>query len=293
MLDSVAVYATQSAVSDPGRFAHLFDGLPGDPAGVASVAQGLVYHYFADEPDLGYAPPKERIAEADTRYMEAMLGRMIEMDDRPLSEPRPYDKRMIGCCRDFALLACSILRHHGVPARLRYGFAGYFAPGYWIDHVIVEVWDDGRWLRFDAEYSPERLTKLAFDIQDMPEDVFHTGGRAWQLCRDEGADVSRFGLGPNVPEIQGWWVVRGRLQLDCASLNKQELLVWDEWRYASDQAEPLSADDESLLDRAARLSVLPDSSELRAFCAGEPRLQVPATVNCWSPATGPHDVRVG
>src|SRR5579875_1442498 len=245
MLDPAADYAAQSPVSDPGRFAYLFDDLPSDPAGVSAVAQGLVYHYFADEPEFGYSPPKARMAEADTRYMEAMLGRLIEMDDRPLSEPRTYDKRLVGCCRDFSLIACSILRHHGVPARLRYGFAGYFAPGYWVDHVIVEVWEDGRWRRFDAQYSPERLTRLAFDLRDLPEDVFHTGGRAWQLCRDEGADVTRFGLGPGFPEIQGWWVVRGRLQLDCASLNKQEYLVWDEWGYASDEAEPLSTEAEA------------------------------------------------
>jgi hypothetical protein len=284
-------YVTHSVVSNPGRFAHLFEDLPRDLAGISRVAQGLIYHYVADQYTYGYCPPTERLGEVDTRYLEAMLGRLIEMDRRPLTEPRAFENRLVGCCRDFALVACAILRHQGTPARLRFGFAGYFFPGYWVDHVIVETWDGTRWRRFDPEIPATKPP--GFDVLDMPEGQFESGGRAWQMYHDESVDPARFGLGPNVPEVSGEWVIRGRLLLDCAALGKQELLCWDEWSYGQAQGVELSAEDERLLDQVAALSLQPDAATLRAACAGDGRLRVPETVTCWSPAVGPHAVKIG
>src|ERR687898_951834 len=57
-----------------------------------------------------------------------------------------------GCCRDHTLLAVAALRHHGMPARSRVGFASYLSLTTWHhDHVIVEAWLGGRWRRFDTE----------------------------------------------------------------------------------------------------------------------------------------------
>jgi hypothetical protein len=268
----------------------LLDDLPRDLAGISRVAQGLVYHYFADEAKYGYAPPKERREEVDLRYLEAMLARLQELNDCSLGEPRAYANRLVGCCRDFSLIACAILRHQGVPARLRYGFAGYFAPGWWIDHVIVETWDDGRWRRFDPEIAGSEA--FDFDTLDLPDGAFSTGGRAWQMVRQEGADPARFGLGPEVPDVSGAWVIWGRLQLDCASLNRQELLCWDEWPFEPNQEKTLRPEVEALLDRAAELSLQADSSDLLDLVAREPRLQVPPNITCWSPAVGPHPLAV-
>ncbi|WP_456781864.1 transglutaminase domain-containing protein [Bradyrhizobium sp. USDA 3315] len=49
------------------------------------------------------------------------------MLDRATQEPR-------ATCRDFSLMLCSVLRHHGVPARIRCGFGRYFAPHPFHDH---------------------------------------------------------------------------------------------------------------------------------------------------------------
>jgi hypothetical protein len=287
-------YSTQSPVSNPGDYAHLFDDMPRDLAGIARVTQGLVYHYMADQHIYGYQPPQDRMTEIDTRSMERILARLVELDSRPLTEARTYANRLIGCCRDFALLACAILRHQGRAARLRHGFAGYFVPDYWIDHVVVEVWDAARWRRFDPEMTERfpRVNGRQFDALDMPDGPFVTGGRAWQMCRGEGADPARFGLGPNVPDVSGWWFIQGRMQQDIAALNKQEMLCWDQWRFG-EESSVVSPDDAVLLDRAAAFSSQPDSAALRALCAAEPRLQVPDTVTCFSPAVGPHPVQVG
>jgi hypothetical protein len=275
-------YSTQSTISDPGAHAALLDGLPTDPAGVTKIVQGLVYHYVAGKHFFGHTPPAERIREVDSRRMERILSRLVELDPRPLTESRSYENRVVGCCRDFSLVACAILRHHGIPARLRYGFAAYFDSGWFGDHVIVETWTGTCWLRFDPQLAG--VLKTSLDLLDIGGDNFVTGGRAWQMCRD-GDDASRFGLGPHVPEVSGLWFVRGRMQLDLASLRKQEMLCWDEWRYGVETME-LSTADEALLDHAAAA----DESELATLVAGDDRLALPTEVNCFSPAIGPHHV---
>lgn len=177
----------------------------------------------------GYRPAQERIGEIDTRTLERILARIIELDARPLDKPRDFDKRIIGCCRDFSLIACAILRHQGIPARLRYGFANYFIPGYWVDHVIVEMWTGKHWRRFDAQIAGVLNTEI--DLFDIPGGAYIPGGRVWQICRNEGADPTHFGLGPDVPDVSGEWFICGRMFLDIAALNKQELLCWDEWSF--------------------------------------------------------------
>lgn len=69
-----------------------------------------------------------------------MLARIKELDDRPLKFPRQPDKRLVGICRDQATLLCALLRHQGVPARVRFGFSAYFEPNFYFDHVVSEFW---------------------------------------------------------------------------------------------------------------------------------------------------------
>lgn len=274
-------YRAQSATSDPKQYAYLFDGLPTDLAGIAQVTQGLIYHYMAGPYIYGWEPPPARFREINTRTMANILAALLAKDARPLTEPRPFADRLIGCCRDFSLLACAILRHQGRAARVRHGFGNYFVPEYWFDHVIVEVWEEARWRRFDPQLALDH--NWGFDTLDMPDAVFATGGRAWQLCRAEQADPERFGLGPNEQEVRGWWFIRERLQLDVAALNKVELLCWDGIDGLSESVPA----DAAILDEMSALSLDPDSTALRQRCATDPRWQLPTTVACFHPMIGP------
>jgi transglutaminase-like putative cysteine protease len=64
-------------------------------------------------------------------------------------------KRVAGTCRHFAVLSCALLRHRGIAAHVRCGFATYFQPGQGLDHWITEYRDDSgtRWIRVDSEIS--------------------------------------------------------------------------------------------------------------------------------------------
>jgi hypothetical protein len=95
-----------------------------------------------------------------------------------------------------------------------------------------------------------------------------------------------------LPDVSGAWFIRGRLLLDSAALAKHELLCWDGWSVLQAPEAELSAEDERLLDHLAALSLQPDSTKLRVLCACDLRLQVAETVTCFSPAIGPHEVKV-
>lgn len=278
-------YTQQSQITEPGKFASLYDAVPDDVEGICRVVQNLIVHYFAD-PD--YKPPEERWGEIDTRYTTKMLQRIVELDDRPLTETRPFEKRFVGCCRDFTVLAVSILRHKGIPARARYGTSAYFEQGYFIDHVIVEYWNGQRWAGVDAELSSEFAHLWDFDIRDVPRDRFLVGGRGWQMCREEGFDPERFGLGPNSP-VKGWGIVVCELLLDLAALNGEEQLCWEGWGLSADNYIDYSEEDKALLDRVARVTQQDDNFSDWAELFQQPKLALPNIICSWTPAADPAD----
>ena len=182
---------------------------------------------------------------------------------------------MLANCRHFATLLTALLRHGGVPARARCGFASYFEQGKYVDHWVCEYWSgaEQRWASADAQIDDlqRKIARIDFDTTDMPAERFWTGGAAWLLCRSGAADAERFGIA----DMWGLWYVRSNLKLDLASLNKVELLPWDFWGKKLDE---LSDHECALLDRVARLAASADSAdwtELRAISTGDAELRVP------------------
>lgn len=288
--DPLTYYASQGPLTDPGRAAGMLDDLPADLRGLARIVQGLVFHYFADEALFGWRPPRERVAEIDTRHAAAMLARLAALDPRPLTEARPPERRLVGCCRDFTVLLCALARHRGIPVRARVGFATYFTPGFHVDHEIVEWWDAAqrRWRLVDPELSERHVAHFGIDFDpfDVPRDRFLVGGRAWQRCRAGDADADTFGVTPQMAEPRGMTFVRGHVVQDLAALNKMELLRWDVWGLM--QAAPDAG--LTLLDEVAEGTQAPDAlADLQRLYA-TPGLTVPGRVRCLSPAVGPHDV---
>jgi len=163
---------------DLGR--HLA-ALPVDPVDICRVVQSLVVL-----PELAstVGMPEERHGERNIRPASRLLSRLQELDATPVQEPRPPAHRVVGTCRHFAVLACAFLRHRGVPARARCGFATYFVPGKYVDHWIVEHWrpSDNRWVRVDAE-----VLDLGVVVRpdDLADGEFLTGGEAWKRLTEE------------------------------------------------------------------------------------------------------------
>lgn len=293
-MDPLAYYSEQSPFTDPGAYATLLDGLPRDVAELSLVVRGLVIHYRLGHL-FDYEIPEERLPEIDTRYAERMLARIVELDGCPLSEERPPERRLVGCCRDFTVLFLAMARRWGVPARARVGFADYFVPGFNVDHEVAEVWDEGerRWRLVDPEIEEPPIGEH-FDPTDVPRDRFLAGGLAWQECRAGRADPGTFVVDPEmwVEVTRGWPQVRYNTVQDLCALNKTEMLLWDEWGLV--EKEP-SKEDLALLDRVAALTQAGDDAfpEVCSVYETTPGLKVPSVVKSYSPATGePGEVRL-
>jgi hypothetical protein len=229
--DILAFYSKPGVMTDPGSYEHMMDGLPGDLESLCRVVQGNLIHVFWAE-RYGVKLSEEEQSTVQIRPLSEKLARIWEGDFLPLDMIRPLEQRQAGNCRDFSLLLCSILHHQGVPARARCGFGAYFMPDHFEDHWVCEYWneDQASWVLVDAQLDSFQQQALGthFDPLDVPQDQFITAGRAWQMCRNEGADPGKFGI----MDMHGMWFIWGNVVRDFLALNKIEILPWDwGWSY--------------------------------------------------------------
>lgn len=299
-------YKKQSPFTDPGEYAYLFDELPDDIEELCKVVRGLIIPVDGD-----YPLPKERMPEIDRgRYVSQMLACMMEVDDSPLTSQRPPERRFIGCCRDFAVLFCSIARHKGIPARIRCGFAPYInvgRPGFKVDHTVAEFWDfsEERWRLVDVDQDEKliEINSIDFDTTDIPHDKFLFSGYAWKQYREGKVDPEEFGDPPEEYRVNldssgdsrvrfvGAGVIRYRVILDLAMMNKVELLLWDCTSLMELHIVP-TEEDLNLLDKVAELTLAGNDKfdAIRELYEEEPQLKIPRVVNSYSFVDKPRSV---
>ena len=252
-------WTEQSRFTDPGRHAAPFALLGPAPEDAALAIQGLLIHGEALQ-RYGLEP---RPFIRDTLAVETRLAEVLAADDRPLSMERPVRARALGTCRDYAVLLCAAMRQHGRPARVRCGFAAYFAPGSWQDHWICEVWSGDRWRRIDAQLDRKSRQALGveFDPCDLPPAVYLTGEEAWRACRDGRIDPALVGR----DRTRGLWFALVNLVRDRLALADRFTSDWDGWRAAA----------------PATFSLGPEMLEAADRMAGEDPLEPPSLAPWW------------
>lgn len=279
MNELLKYYATPGPMTDPGPYAEHFDELPTELPALVETLQGLMVHIFWAE-RYGLQLSDARKEEVNLRRVALQLARLLELDDAPLTQARPYARKLVGNCRDFAVMLTAMLRYQGVPARARCGFGTYFRPNYFEDHWVCEIWnaEEARWVLVDPQLDAVMLADLPidFDPLDVPRDRFIVGGQAWQWCRDGVEDPETFGIF----HMRGLDFVRGDLIRDFLAFNKLEILPWDGgWGH-------LFREDETGADKAVIYAVMDDVAvltlagdgafaELRARYAEDAEFHVP------------------
>lgn len=241
-------WTEHSSFTRPGKFAAELSAC-GPLVNVAlEVVQGVLIHSGALEKyGLTDTPGESR----ETLPVEARLADVHARWAGPLTDSRPASARSVGTCRDFALLICAIMRCHAIPARVRCGFASYFTEAQWEDHWVCEVRIGDRWQRIDAQLDAihRDWLRIAFDILDLPREVFMTADEAWRSARASKLSPETLGHG----DARGLWfayvnLVRDRLALaDCLSSD------WDGWRAVASESQSLSPESIALGDQLARL----------------------------------------
>jgi hypothetical protein len=274
-------YTEPGPMTSPGRHAHLLGDLPHDVTGIADVLHGLVIHEHLAEL-YGVTLTEDDRASVHVRPVRDLLGLIVARDARPLTEPRERARRLAGNCRHFTVLLVTILRAHGVPARARCGFGGYFGSEFFEDHWVCEYWDTSvqAWRLADAQIdaTQREIFDADFDLADVPRDRFLVAGDAWAMCREGAADPAVFGL--SLMKESGMWWIAGNLMRDAAALGNVELLPWDCWGAMPAPDAQIGDDDVVLFDRLAGYTRIPDEAFdlLHDLCAGDARLSVPRAV---------------
>lgn len=224
-------YASHSALSDPRAHAALISGLPLDVPAICRILHGLLIHEAWIERQ-GFDAAAFFGQSRATLPVSERLDQLLAIDPRPLTHARPGESRALATCRDFALMLCAALRQHGVPARVRCGFATYFSGHPYHDHWVCEYWarSGQRWVLVDAELDEPHRDHLKFDFDpaDLPRTAFITGIEAWKRCRAGAMDPEQLGHGATT----GLFFARVNLARDLLALAKSETSSWDTWREA-------------------------------------------------------------
>ena len=214
--------------SDPRTHQARVRELPGEAATLPDVLEGFVIHH-AIARALGYGVPPAAEGDRNLRLASHLLGEAVQRDPRPLTEHRALSNYLYCTCHDFALLAASALREHGVPARLRVGCASYFRAGRWEDHWVCEYQVGAKWAVLDAQLGPRAREgmKIAFDVTDVPRSAWRPAASIWRGIRSGEIDPATCGVA--FAGISGAWFIGAAVLRDAASLAGVEVLPWDYW----------------------------------------------------------------
>jgi hypothetical protein len=97
-----------------------------------------------------------------------MLKELLRRDERGLHELRQPENRLVVACVHHSMLLASILRHRGIPVRIRSGFAKYIGDekDIRVSHVICEVWDQDQceWILVDPDRHKVNFSRHEFEF---------------------------------------------------------------------------------------------------------------------------------
>lgn len=253
--DVFEFYAKQSKYTDPGKYIDLYESVPADVTSIVNVVQGALIHMERIEKDTLPFSKRQIDRGIGCSTVRDLLKNISKLDSRSLVFERPIEKRSVGICTHFAMLTCSMLRHHNIPARCRGGFETYFSSEKHHDHWICEYWkvDENRWVRIDPEVNEFFIEKYSVPTQhlDLPDGVFKSGATVWRQCRNGEANPAHFGISGD-RWYGGWDFVLNEIVLDFLALNKIELMPWDGNDLSEKGFDRLSENDFELLDQIAK-----------------------------------------
>jgi len=234
-------------MTDPGEYAQMYDGLPESLSALCYLIKRQFVHpaILKEYPDV----LPEGSENEDTKFItvQQMLEGLLERNPLGLVMDRPPDERLLVSCRYHVLLLISIMKHRGIPARARVGFAPYLnAEGKSGCHWICEIWtpSEQRWMFVDPDI--KRV--------DFPRHEFELAGNAWLKARKGLIQPELYGLG----EWRGLSCIRGELCQDFASILGFEYVYWDGPPLYHLRMETIKQKHLELLDTIAHLLQAPE-----------------------------------
>jgi hypothetical protein len=185
--DVLDFYRQYSEYTDPGEYAYVYENLPDSLEDLCAVIRTQFIHPYAELPRYRDQIPKERWDEY-IRYttVKSLLAGLLSHDDSGLTNNRkPADRLVLGC-RHNALLLASVMKHRGVPARIRTGHVTYLRPGFHLSHTLCEIWNEkeSRWMLVDPS-----MVMIDFD-----RNQFEFSHELWFKLQRGDVDLETYGF---------------------------------------------------------------------------------------------------
>jgi len=268
--DLLDFYRQYSPFTDPGGYVYLYDSLPDSLPELCRLVRSQFIHPYIELPKYRDRIPQERWDES-LKYptVQSVLQGLLSYDSRGLVKDRKPEHRLVLGCRDYALLLASVLKHRGIPARLRCGHATYIAPEFHISHTICEVWNesDQRWILVDPDAG----------LIDFSRDKFDFSNDAWLQMQKKEIDPGLYGI-PG--RYAGLVSIVAKVCHDLASLLGTEYPI-NQYAPVLDDAfakdNPLTAADIETLNRISELMKSLDARNLKRLqdiYSNTPRIQI-------------------
>lgn len=265
MKNILKIYQEHDIMTEIKTMKYMVTDIPKDIKTIVTYVQNILLHQHWSEV-YGLELSDERKKEPFIRRFEDKLIFLNKLGFTHVSEQRTNENKIISICRDFSVVAAALCREAGIPARARCGFASYLEKDKYIDHWVLEYWNEEKkkWIMVDAQLDvlQQRTLELPFDPLDVSENYFITGPRAWLLCREGSFNPELFG-------IFKWWgydYLRCNLILDVNSLLKMPMQPWDMWvGYKSLPIEEWTEKDYKVMDDLSILALNGDNN-FEALC---------------------------
>lgn len=251
--------------------------LPKDIGSIVSVVQNILLHQHWAK-SYGLELEDKRNTEPWIRSIEEKLIYLNKLGYEHVMDKKKFEDKMIAVCRDFSVMATAFCREVGIPARARCGFATYFEKDKYIDHWVLEYWNEDRkcWILVDPQLDDFQREKLniSFNPLDIEDKYFITAPKAWRMCREGKLNPELFG-------IFQWWgydYLKCNLILDANSLLKIPMQPWDGWDgYKNLSVSEWSETDYLIMDQLSlyALHVDDDLDALYTFVQQHDKIKVP------------------
>ena len=266
-MDTLTYFASQSALTDLGKYGEQYAAVPADVTAICGVVQGL---FLKQEERYKYPIVNERLLGTHARQVSAVLDWVMKFKKGGnVVDAREIPDKFLASSSDYANLFVAICREKGIAARKRVGFANGASCDY------AEYWDGSAWKQIDPSGEIEGEIVSA--------------AKVWTACRAGEDDAAKYVADAQTKHI-GWEAVRTNLILDLAAMNKVELLNWDRYGWLLRPFADFSDKALATMDTAAAalLKADEDFDAVLAVYENEEGLQAPRMIKCDTPLVPPH-----
>lgn len=205
----------------------------------------------------------------------SITAELFRLDNRGFTNLRENKDKVIITCRYASILLASILKAKGYSARVRSGFGKYLYEDRYIDHWIVEYYneEENRWIFVDADVINSAKFKN-YKNTDINRSYYFTAAQAWLAVRSGRENVDKF-LHGNY--IKGLDMLARSLFYDFHSLMNDEISYLFFPTFIDEKKEffTLGVDELKEFDDLATLMLNPDENfdELRYLFDNDKRFR--------------------